>query len=135
MNSDFRNLVVWQLAMDLANRVYDASERLPKQELFVLSEQMRDAALSVPANIAEGKGRWSAREYRQFVRHARGSLLELQSHILFAGRRKFFSQESVDQLIADAEEVGCKLNALLHYLNRRAKRPPRPTTDDLRPNP
>jgi four helix bundle protein len=133
MQSDFRNLVVWQMAMDLADQIYDAADRLPKQERFVLSEQMRDAALSIPANIAEGKGRWSTREYRQFVRHARGSLLELQTHVLFAGRRRFLSAEHVAKLIARAEEVGQKLNALLRYLNRRARQPTRPTTHDPRP--
>lgn len=118
--------------MDLADRVYDAADLLPKTEQFVLSEQMRDAALSVPANIAEGKGRWSIREYRQFARHARGSLMELQSHLLFAGRRKYISVEMVNELIGRAERVGEKLNALIRYLNRRAKKPhdPRPTTDD-----
>ena len=134
MDSDFRNLVVWQRAMDLADEVYDAAALLPKVERFVLSEQMRDAALSIPSNIAEGKGRWSVREYRQFARHARGSALELQSHILFARRRHYFEEELAQYLIALNEEVVCKLNALIRYLNRKARKPPRPTTDDLRPS-
>jgi four helix bundle protein len=134
VNSDFRNLEVWQLAMDLADRAYDAAEMLPASERFVLNVQMRKAALSVPANIAEGKGRWSIREYRQFVRHARGSALELQTHVLFAGRRKFLTEEHVGKLIADAEQVVIKINALLRYLNRQAKKPPVPTTHDPRPN-
>ncbi len=135
MRSDFRNLVVWQLAMDLADRIYSVADLLPSDERFVLAEQMRDAALSVPANIAEGKGRWSMREYRQFARHARGSLMELQSHILFAGRRAYIPSQTVDELIRRAEQVAQKLNALIRYLNRRAKKPPRPTTYDLRPSP
>ena len=133
MESEFRNLVVWQRAMDLADQIYDAAALLPKDERFVLSQQMRDSALSIPANIAEGKGRWSVREYRQFVRHARGSALELQSHILFAERRHYFERELAEQLIALNEDVVCKLNALIRYLNRRAGKPPRPTTNDQRP--
>ena len=89
MNSDFKSLVVWQRAMELADEVYDAAGLLPNEERYVLSAQMRDAVLSIPSNIAEGKGRWSVREYRQFVRYARGSALELESHLLFAKRRKF----------------------------------------------
>jgi four helix bundle protein len=132
MDSDFRNLVVWQRAMDLADEVYDAAALLPKDERCVLSAQMRDAALSIPSNIAEGKGRWSVREYRQFVRHARGSTLELESHILFAERRKFLPPEYIQRLLARSEEVVTKINALLSYLNRRARRPsdPRPATRD-----
>lgn len=123
MESDFTRLVVWQLAMDLADAVYDAAALLPRDERYVLSAQMRDAALSVPSNIAEGKGRWSAREYRQFARIARGSALELQSHLLFAQRRKFLTTETIESLLERQREVVRKLNALIQYLNRKAKRP------------
>jgi four helix bundle protein len=121
MDSDFKNLVVWQRAMDLADEVYDAVDTLPNDERYVLSAQMRRAALSIPANIAEGKGRWSIREYRQFVRHARGSALELESHLLFAQRRKLLSAERTQRLLALEDEVVRKLNALIHYLNRKEK--------------
>ena len=130
MDSDFKNLVVWQRAMDLADEVYDAVDTLPNDERYVLSAQMRRAALSIPANIAEGKGRWSIREYRQFVRHARGSALELESHLLFAQRRKLLSAERTQRLLALEDEVVRKLNALIHYLNRKEKKPPRPATGD-----
>jgi four helix bundle protein len=134
VESDFRNLVVWQLAIDLADRIYDAVKSLPDDERFVLNEQMRRAAVSVHANIAEGKGRWSIREYRQFVRHARGSLTELQSQILFAGRRGYLSAKTVDDLMERAEKLAEKISALINYLNRRTRKAPRPTTNDLRPS-
>ncbi len=130
MSTDFRDLVVWQQATDLADRVYDVADRLPASGKFVLSEQMKGAALSVPANIAEGKGRWSAREYRQFLRQARGSAYELQSHILFTERRRLITAETGHDLIAQADEVLRKINALINYLNRRARQPPRPVTRD-----
>jgi four helix bundle protein len=133
MDSDFRNLIVWQRAMDLADRAYDAAERLPTAERFILSAQLRSAALSIPSNIAEGKGRWTIREYRQFARYARGSTLELQSHVLFAQRRQFLPPETTKELIDLAEEVVKRINALIRYLNRRARRPPVPTSHDLRP--
>ncbi len=115
MDSHFKNFVVWQRAIELADEVYDAAGFLPTEERYVLSAQMRDAAISIPSNIAEGKGRWSAREYRQFVRYARGSALELESHLLFAKRRKFLTDETTTRLLALEDEVVRKLNALIHY--------------------
>ncbi len=119
MQSDFKDLIAWQKAMKLANRVYDAAELLPRSELFVLSQQMRDAALSIPSNIAEGRGRWTPREFRQFLRHARGSSLELQSQIIFSEQRGFFSQDLATEMRHDAEEVARLINGLIRYLNNR----------------
>ena len=121
--------------MELADRIYEAVELLPKHELFILSAQMRDAALSVPSNIAEGKGRWSVREYRQFVRHSRGSIFELESHLEFARRRQLLSAELVSELLALAKRVVEKINRLIHYLNKRAKKPSdrRPATSEPLP--
>lgn len=131
MDSDFRNLIVWKRAMDLADAVYDAAAKLPKSEEYILSAQMRDAALSIPTNIAEGKGRWSTREYRQFVRYARGSTLELESHLLFAERRSFLTHDEVEELLAKAQAVVQRINGLLRYLNKRVMRPrdQRPATE------
>jgi len=131
MPSDFRSLEVWQLAIDLADKIYDLAATLPSEERYVLSQQMRDAALSIPSNLAEGKGRWSVREYRQYVRQARGSNYELQSQLLFAHRRKFVSQEKCDELIRDAEKLVAKMSKLIRYLNECAKkRPSHRTTND-----
>jgi four helix bundle protein len=136
--SDFRNVLAWQRGMELADKIYDAVELLPSQERFVLSQQMRDAALSVPANIAEGKGRYTTREYRQFVRYARGSAMEVQSHILFAERRKFLPAEVIRDLMKTAVSAVQLINGLLRFLEkktrtrtrRRASDDRRPTTDD-----
>ena len=128
MNGDLQNVLVWRQAIDLADRVSRVAESLPDCERFVLNEQMRDAALSIPSNIAEGKGRAVARQYRQFVRYARGSTYELQSHIVFAEKRGYFSAELADTLIGESDEILKGLNALLRYLNRRAKLPPIPDT-------
>ena len=72
-----RDLIVWQKAMDLVVRVYRESESFPKTELYGLTSQVRRAAVSVPANIAEGQGRRLVGEYVHFLGNARGSLLEL----------------------------------------------------------
>ena len=105
--------------MDLADAIYDRVAAFPKSELFVLSQQMRSAALSVPSNIAEGQGRWSVREYRQFLRQARGSTLELENDILFAVRRRFMDPEDGELLVGQCEEIGRMINGLLRYLSNR----------------
>jgi len=77
--------------MDLAVCVYRHTESFPKHEIYGLSQQMRRAAVSVASNIAEGKGRWTQREFRQFLFHARGSLLELETQIEIAHRLEYLS--------------------------------------------
>ena len=119
MSSDFRNLIAWQKAMDLADRAYDAALLLPRYELFGLGQQMRTAALSVPNNIAEGQGRWSSAEYRQFLRQARGPAYELLTQVLFARRRGFITDEMAHELVARAKEVARLINGLLRHLRQR----------------
>lgn len=75
-----RDLIVWQKAMNLVEAVYKATSRFPKEETYALTSQVRQAVVSVPANIAEGQGRRLAKEYRYFLANARGSLLELDTH-------------------------------------------------------
>jgi four helix bundle protein len=111
--SSFRSLVAWQKAMDLVDDVYRAVGSFPRSEIFVLSQQMRSSAISVPSNIAEGRGRWSLPEYRQFLRHARGSTLELETQILIAGRQRFIDADMTRRLVESAQEVGRLINGLL----------------------
>jgi four helix bundle protein len=80
-SSSFRDLRVWQEAMKLTAEVYRGTVRFPRHELYGLSSQMRRAAVSVPSNIAEGKGHHSDKQFSHFLFHARGSLLELQTPI------------------------------------------------------
>lgn len=79
MSASFRELRVWQQAMELALSVYEGTATFPKQELYGLAQQMRRAAVSVPSNIAEGKGHRSDKEFQRFLYHARGSLMELET--------------------------------------------------------
>jgi four helix bundle protein len=76
-----RDLIVWQKAVKLVVAVYDASNNFPKDEIYGLTSQMRRAAVSIPANIAEGQGRRMNKEFQMFLGHARGSLLELDTHL------------------------------------------------------
>jgi four helix bundle protein len=102
--------------MKLAARLYKASERLPKHELYGLASQMRRAAVSVPSNIAEGKGHRTDREFLQFLYHARGSLLELETQVMLAKELKYFSGDVADALLRDAAGVGSALAGLINSL-------------------
>jgi len=81
---NYRDLIAWQKAKNLALDVYQCTSEFPRTEIYGLTSQMRRAAISVPSNIAEGKGRYSQREFVQFLYHARGSLLELETRIEIA---------------------------------------------------
>jgi four helix bundle protein len=111
-----RDLIVWRKAMDLVVLVYKATESFPKHELYGLTNQIRRAASSVPANIAEGQGRRSKTEFRQFLGNARGSLLELDTHLELALRLNYLTASQYDRIHRDLEEVGRILNGLLRSL-------------------
>jgi four helix bundle protein len=122
--SNYQTLLAWQKAMDLADSVYDAVDHFVKPAVFALADQMRKSALSVPSNIAEGNGRWSNLEYRQFVRTARGSTMELETQIIFARRRKLIAESVEAQLLQRTAEVARLINGLLRYLSKRASKTP-----------
>jgi four helix bundle protein len=82
----FRELLVWQKGIEVVTRVYAVTGRFPKAETYGLTDQARRAAVSIPANIAEGYGRQSTQDYIRFLLIARGSLYELQTHMEIAGR-------------------------------------------------
>ncbi|MGI8564918.1 MAG: four helix bundle protein [Pyrinomonadaceae bacterium] len=111
-----RDLIAWQKAMDLVVTVYTTSKTLLKEELFALTNQMRRAAVSVPANIAEGQGRRLKAEFRQFLGNARGSLLELDTHLELAFRLGYLNAEQYDGVPNQLQEVGRIINGLLRSL-------------------
>ena len=112
----YRDLMVWQKAMDLARNVYCETETLPKTEIFGLLVQMRRAAVSIPSNIAEGHGRLNDGYLRQFLGTARGSLFELQTQMGLAGDLHYLNQEIVAKLMEQSEEVARLINGLLSKL-------------------
>jgi four helix bundle protein len=113
----YRDLMVWQQAMDLAVSIYEATRTWPKDELYGLTTQVRRAATSVPANIAEGYGRESRATYQQFLRIAQGSLKELETHLLIAQRIGIVSSEIVAHLMTRSESVGKLLRLLIRKLS------------------
>ena len=117
--SSFRDLRVWQEAMALAVEIYGSTARFPKHELYGLTQQIRRAAVSVPSNIAEGKGHYSDKEFSRFLFHARGSLLELQTQLLIAEQLQYLSEREGQRLTAMAEGVGRALSGLIGSLREK----------------
>lgn len=118
MSQSYADLIAWQKSMDLAESIYHVTENLPRKEMFGLQSQARRAAVSVPSNIAEGKGRSSDKECVVFLCHARGSLNELKTQILLCQRFKFISPEDGLAVLSQCDEVGRLLNGLINALYR-----------------
>lgn len=116
MASTYRDLRVWQQGMKLGLQIYRATEGFPKKELFGLRSQMTRAAVSIPSNIAEGKGRQTDKEFRQFLFQARGSLLELETQIEFAKELKYITVGEADSLRQDCAQLGSGLTGLINSL-------------------
>src|SRR6202521_998877 len=98
MSGTYKDLEVWQAAMELAVQVYRLTAAFPKEERYGLTSQMRRAAVSVPSNIAEGKGRSSDKNRALFFCHARGSLVELETQILIGQRLTYMNDQGADSL-------------------------------------
>lgn len=110
----YRDLIVWPKAMRLVREAYRVSSAWPRDEVFGLTGQLRRAVVSVPANIAEGKGRIGPREYLHHLSIARGSLSEAETHLLIALDLAFVDQETVASLLRDTDEIGRLLHALIN---------------------
>ncbi|RWH73830.1 MAG: four helix bundle protein [Mesorhizobium sp.] len=113
----YKDLIVWQQAMDLAVAVYGVTKSWPKEELYGLTSQVRRAASSVPANIAEGYGREVRGSYQQFLRIAQGSLKELETQLLIAERTGIAPNATAAPLLASTESVGKLLRLLIRKLS------------------
>ncbi|RLP22960.1 four helix bundle protein [Mesorhizobium sp. YM1C-6-2] len=112
----YQDLLVWQQSMDLVTEIYSMTKAWPKEELFGLTTQVRRAATSIPANIAEGYGREHRGSYLQFLRIAQGSLKELETHLLIAERVGVAPKDRIATLLQRVESVGKLLRLLLRKL-------------------
>lgn len=108
----YRELLVWQKGMCLAELVYRQTEGLPGKETYEFQSQMRRAAIAIPSHIAEGHGRLSDGHFRQFLAISRGSLFELQTQLELAGDLKLWNSDRVSLLMEQCEEVARLLNGL-----------------------
>jgi four helix bundle protein len=107
---------VWKESFALSVAIYKLTRDFPTEELYGLTSQIRRAAVSIPSNIAEGYGRGTRRDYRNFIAIARGSTLELQTQLAIAGELVFGRASLMKEVRAQAEEVGKMLWGLLQKL-------------------
>ena len=119
MAESYRELVVWQKAMQLVRNVYTVTKNFPKEELFALTIQMRRAAISIPSNIAEGKGRYSRPDLLHFLMQARGSLYERETQIQIATDLKYLPQDSNESLLSSCSEVGRLINGMVRAFREK----------------
>lgn len=112
----YKHLTVWKTGMDLAVAAYALTAEFPKSELYGLTSQIRRSAASVPANIAEGYGRESRGSYVQMLRVAQGSLKELETHLILAGRVNATSGQATVPLLETCDQVGRMLRGLIRSL-------------------
>jgi four helix bundle protein len=110
--TSYRQLAVWNKAMAVARSVYELADRMPKKEEYRLTSQMIRAAISVPANIAEGHARNTRKDYAHFISIARGSVAELETLLILAETASLLSPDEAHPVLAATEEVGRMLNAL-----------------------
>jgi four helix bundle protein len=115
----FRDLVVWGRAMDFVETCYKLTDQIPQSEIHGLTGQIRKAAVSIPARIAEGHGRKTAGEYLELLFVANGSLKELETHLMIAGRLHFVKEEDIFYALDDCEEIGQMLTSLIQKLRQK----------------
>ncbi len=113
MGMCYRDLQVWKDSIDLVELVYQETLSFPKSETYGLISQMRRSAVSVPSNIAEGQGRRSPKEFCQFLRHARGSLSELETQVVICIRLGYLIPEKGESILRVSSSVGRMLNGLM----------------------
>jgi four helix bundle protein len=119
--NSFRDLLVWQKAMDLAEHCYRSSKRFPRDDQLVLGFEIRKSCVSIPSNIAEGFGRHYTPAYINHLWVANGSDNELQTQIELGNRVGLVTEQEAATIIADAEEVGRMLRGLVKSLERASR--------------
>ena len=115
----YADLKVWQKAMDLVVDCYKVSQKFPRAETYGLTSQLQRAAVSVPANIAEGSSRHSTKEFIHFLSIARGSLSELETHVQIALRLSYLEKDLAIDLLNQTNEVGRMLTGLVEFLREK----------------
>ncbi|MFH0771061.1 MAG: four helix bundle protein [Candidatus Omnitrophota bacterium] len=113
----YRDLIVWQKSINLTEKIYVFTRQFPKEEIYGVVSQMRRAATSIPANIAEGQARNSRKEFIQFLGIAKGSLAELETFIILSERLNYIPESRSKELLTACEEISKLLNGLLRSLS------------------
>ncbi len=116
MGGSYKDLRVWQQAVQLGLAIYSVTARFPKHEIYGLRQQVRRAAVSVASNIAEGKGRRTDKDFVSFLYRARGSLLEVETQTIFARELKYIGEEEASEVLHLTAAVGSSLTGLINAL-------------------
>ncbi len=114
--NNYKDLIVWQKSMSLAVKICQIVKLLPKEELFVLSDQMRRAVVSIPSNISEGHQRNSSKEFKHFLSIAKGSLGELETQLLLCEGLNYLPGEQIRPILDQCSEIGKMLTVLIRNL-------------------
>ncbi|MEN6450421.1 MAG: four helix bundle protein [Thermoguttaceae bacterium] len=116
---DYRELIVWQKAMDLVESIYRVTKPFPKEEVYGLTSQIRRASVSIPSNIAEGNGRNTTRDYVHFLSMAYGSVKEVETQVLIAERLCYIDSGQCHGLVQTTNEIARLISGLVNSLNRK----------------
>ncbi len=119
MVETYRDLLVWQRAVDLTVNVYALTATLPRHEAFGLTSQMQRAAVSIASNIAEGNARDSTRDYLRFLSMVMGSIAELETQLIICQRLALTSDAAIRSLLEDLDDLGKMTRALRRSLTNR----------------
>ena len=123
MATTFRDLIVWRRAVDWTVSVHRATKTFPKDEVWGLTGQLRRSAVSVPSNIAEGHGRLTTQEFKQYLGIARGSLREAETQLEIATRLGYGRPEALEALIDEAQQMGRMLSSLIATIREQTSVP------------
>ncbi|PIP76384.1 MAG: diversity-generating retroelement protein bAvd family protein [Ignavibacteria bacterium CG22_combo_CG10-13_8_21_14_all_37_15] len=113
----YRELIVWQKSISLVKMIYTSTQHFPKEEIYGLTSQIRRAAVSIPANIAEGQARNTTGEFIQFPGIAKGSLAELETLLILSENLNYMQKEVSENLLRDCEEISRLLSGLKKSLS------------------
>lgn len=121
--TSYKDLLVWQKGIEIVKEIYLICAYLPKDEVFGLQSQMKRAAISIPSNIAEGYGRNYTQNYIQFLKIARGSLLELETQIFISKELDLINEDQYNKLISLITEENKMLNAFIKSISNKSNLP------------
>ena len=116
--NDFKDLIIWQKGMIIAEKCYFLTKLFPKEELYGMVQQIRRSAASIPANIAEGYGRGYKKEYLRFLNIARGSINELETHLILSERVRLCEKQEVEIIISLLREESRMITSLIKKLEK-----------------
>ena len=109
----YKELIVWQKSMDLVESVYSLTKSLPSGERYALTDQIRRAVVSIPSNIAEGHGRQTDKEYKQYLSIAKGSVSEVETQLMICVRLNYLTEQQTESVLVLCDEIRRMLTKII----------------------